>query len=140
MSENDVPVDQAKEKPEQAQEQQEAPAEQPWSAPPPRIELPDTEYEPLRPLEPALGEALARSFELPEMPDFEALRPTVEEGEAKRIPMNRPAVMGTGEVCPHGLAGLCVWCGRYPCDYMLKRSLRFLITMVEYGEGRSTPI
>lgn len=129
----------AKEKIEQTQEPQEIPVEQPWSVPGPRIELPETEFEPLRPLEPTvLGEAIAQGFNLPKMPEFEPLLPTVAEGEHHRIPMNRPVATLTGEVCPHGLMGNCVWCQRFPCDYMLKRSLRFLLTMVEYGGERTS--
>jgi len=121
---------------EQPEESEQPQDERPWSAPPPRIELPDTDFGPLRPLEPALGEAIAQSFNVPQMPEFET---PIIEGEPMRNPMNRPADTRVGEVCPHGLAGLCVWCPRYPCEYMLKRALRFLITMVEYG-GERTPI
>lgn len=128
------------EEPKQSQEQQEAPPEQPWSVPGgPQITMPDTKFEPLRPLEPAtLGEAIAESF-MPEMPEFEPIFPEViGEVEERRIPMNRPTATAMENVCPHGLAGLCIWCQRYPCDYMLKRSLRFLLTKIEYGGSAGT--
>ncbi|GAI30534.1 unnamed protein product [marine sediment metagenome] len=127
---------------ETKQPQEAQPPETSWSVPPstllPRIELPETDFEPLQPLEPAdLGEAIAQSF-APQTPEYgEILLPDVEEGV--RIPMNRPAAPLMGNVCPHGLPGNCIWCDLYPCDYMLKRTLRFLITMVEYGEGRNKP-
>lgn len=129
------------EKPEQVPEEQPVPPEQeqPWSVPGggPQITMPETDFEPLRPLEPAdLGEAIAQSF-MPEMPEFEPLVPDVGEVEERRIPMNRPVATPIGDVCPHGLAGMCIWCNLYPCDYMLKRTLRFLLTMVEYGGGAS---
>ena len=124
------------EKPEQPQEPQEGPPEAPWSVPGPRIELPETNFEPLRPLEPALGEAIAQSFNMPQMPEFEIRLPDVAEGETRRVPMSRPAASLVGDVCPHGLAGLCIWCNLYPCDYMLKRTLRFMLTSLEYGDGR----
>lgn len=122
------------EKPEQVQEQQEVAPEAPWSVPGPRIEMPETDFEPLRPLEPAdLGAAIAQGFDLPETPEFESILPELGEGEDLRVPMSRPAATAMGDTCPKGLAGLCIWCGMYPCDYMLKRSLRFLLTKIEYG-------
>lgn len=128
------------EEPKQPQEQQEATPEAPWSVPEsqsPQIELPETGFEPLRPLEPStLGEAIAESF-MPETPTFEPILPELREGETQRIPMNRPAVTLTGEVCPHGLAGMCVWCQKMPCDYMLGRVFRYLLTKVEYGGSAS---
>ncbi len=128
------PVKRAEE-PRQPQGEQEVPAEQPWSVPSsqsPRIELPETDFEPLRPLEPELGKAIAQSF-APQTPEFgEILLPDVGE-ETLRVPMSRPAVTPVGDMCPHGLAGMCIWCNLYPCDYMLKRALRFLLTKIEYG-------
>ena len=130
------------EKPKQAQEQQKVVPEAPWSVPEsqnPRIELPETGFEPLRPLEPAtLGEAIADSF-MPETPEFEVFRPDLEERDVQRVPMNRPTAPLMGDMCPHGLAGLCIWCPTYPCDYMLTRALRFMITKIEYGGSASAP-
>lgn len=129
------------EEPQPPQTPQAVSPETSWSVPPPQIEMPETTFEPLRPLEPALGEAIAQSFEIPQMPEFgEILLPDVVEGtEDMRRPMNRPAAPLMGDVCPQGLAGLCIWCGQYPCDYMLKRALRFLLTTIEYGGGGRAP-
>lgn len=136
---DDAPVGQAQEEPKQAQEQQEAPPEAPWSVPEsqsPQIELPETGFEPLRPLEPStLGEAIAESF-MPETPTFEPILPELGEGETQRVPMNRPAVMPMGDVCPHGLAGMCVWCPRMPCKSVIARCLRYLLVKTEYGESK----
>lgn len=123
------------EEPTQPRTPQETSPEQPWSVPGgPQIELPETSFEPLRPLEPALGEAIAQSF-MPEAPEFEVVLPEVGD-EDLRVPMSRPAATPMGEVCPHGLPGMCIWCNLYPCEYMLKRALRFLLTLVEYGNER----
>lgn len=124
---------------ENKQPQEAQPPETPWSVPPTQEELPETNFEPLQPLEPAdLGEAIAQSYGVPET--FEPLvPPELGEGEDMRVPMHRPAVTPVGDMCPHGLAGMCIWCGLYPCDYMLKRALRFLLIKIEYGGGESAP-
>ncbi|HEB01758.1 MAG TPA: hypothetical protein ENI12_00830 [Nitrospirae bacterium] len=128
------------EEPKQPQEQQKVVPEALWSVPDsqsPRIELPETSFEPLRPLEPtALGEAIADSF-MPKPPEFEPFRPDLEERETQRVPMNRPTATPMGDVCPHGLAGMCIWCQRMPCDYLLGRVFRYLLTKIEYGGGVS---
>lgn len=104
-----------------------------WSAPfesieePPDVEL---DADPLEPLAPNIGAAMAQAFQTPAMGVPLMQEPVVREGAPLR-PASRLAPQSG--VCPHGLAGLCVVCARYPCNYMAGRALRALIAKLEYG-------
>ena len=91
----------------------------------------EPELEPLKPLEPDLGSAMAKLME-----------GTPLEGDAPQssfeipsVPYSRRMVPISNEVCPHGLAGFCLVCPRCPCDYLKARTLRALIAELEFGRA-----
>ena len=94
-------------------------------------ERPDEiELEPLKPLEPDLVSAMTRLMEGTPM---ESVGPTLE-AETTAVPYRRRLGPISNEVCPHGLAGFCLVCPRCPCNYLKARTLRAMITELEYGK------
>ena len=90
----------------------------------------EVELEPLKPLEPDITSAMASLMEAAPM---ESIGPILE-AEATAIPYRRRMVPISNQVCPHGLAGFCLVCPRCPCNYLKARTLRALITELEYGK------
>lgn len=98
-----------------------------WSAPTALMPtLTEVDLEPLQPLEPSLGQAIADSYE-PMAPSFDF------DEEMPRAPLSRPLTPITNQACPHGRVGNCVWCSLYPCGYMLERALRYLLVRTKAG-------
>ncbi len=98
--------------------------------PQPSERPPEAELEPLKPLEPELASAMASLMDT-----------TPTEVIAPQLPMEIPALsyrrrMGpvSTATCPHGLAGFCLVCPRCPCDYLKARTLRSMITELQYGK------
>lgn len=103
-----------------------------WSAPFESIEEPPDvtlEADPIEPLEPNLGAAMAQAFQAPPM----MVPPIQDTITQESVPLRPARLAPQGGVCPHGLAGLCVVCPRFPCNYMAGRALRALIAKLEYG-------
>ena len=90
----------------------------------------EPELEPLKPLEPDIGSAMAKLMEGTPL-EYEA--PTLE-AESTAVPYRRHMVPISNQVCPHGLAGFCLVCPRCPCNYLKARTLRAMITELEYGK------
>ena len=94
-------------------------------------ERPDeVELEPLKPLEPDITTAMAK---LMEATPLEQIGPQLE-AETTAVPYRRRMAPISNEVCPHGLAGFCLICPRCPCNYLKARTLRAMITELEYGK------
>ena len=90
----------------------------------------EVELEPLKPLESDIGSAMARLMEGTPM---ESVSPQLD-AETTAVPYRRRMVPLYNEVCPHGLAGFCLVCPRCPCDYLKARTLRAMITELQYGK------
>ena len=95
------------------------------------IDLPEpsTQLEPLQPLENDLGDALSNLLET-------TLQPQIPQQEHVYVPpqIRRPIPAISTELCPKGLAGICVICPEFPCQYMKKRVLRALLAEAEYSK------
>ena len=90
----------------------------------------EAELEPLKPLEPDLTTAMAK---LMEVAPIEATEPIVT-AKIPQAPYKRRMAPLSNQVCPHGLAGFCLVCPRCPCNYLKARTLRAMITELEYGK------
>ena len=90
----------------------------------------EVELEPLKPLEPDITTAMAK---LMETTPIEQVSPQVEAATTA-VPFRRRMVPISNQVCPHGLAGFCLVCPRCPCNYLKARTLRAMITELEYGK------
>ena len=90
----------------------------------------DIELEPLKPLEPDLTTAMAK---LMETPPIESTEPQVI-AKIPAMPYRRRMGPISNATCPHGLAGFCLVCPRCPCNYLKARTLRAMITELEYGK------
>ena len=90
----------------------------------------EAELEPLKPLEPDLVTAMAR---LMETTPIENIGQPIE-AKIPATPYRRRMGPISNEVCPHGLAGFCLVCPRCPCNYLKARTLRSMITELEYGK------
>ena len=90
----------------------------------------EVELEPLKPLEPDLTTAMAK---LMEATPIEQVDPQLEAATTA-VPYRRRMTPISNQVCPHGLAGFCLVCPRCPCNYLKARTLRAMITELEYGK------
>ena len=90
----------------------------------------EVELEPLKPLEPDITTAMAK---LMETTPIEQVSPQVEAATTA-VPFRRRMVPISNQVCPHGLAGFCLVCPRCLCNYLKARTLRAMITELEYGK------
>ena len=90
----------------------------------------EVELEPLKPLEPDIVSAMTR---LMEGTPLESVDPKLV-AEIPTAPYRRRFAPLSNETCPHGLAGFCLVCPRCPCNYLKARTLRAMITELEYGK------
>jgi hypothetical protein len=108
----------------------------PWSAPGTTESVHEAEpptYEPLQPLSPTVAETIADTL-TPEVPSFDELiqeftQPQVPSVDAPRI--LRPVSGLSAETCPENFLGFCVTCSIMPCNYMIGRVLRHLLSKVQ---------
>ena len=98
--------------------------------PQPSEEPTEVELEPLKPLEPDITTAMAKLMETTPM---EQVGPQLEVATTA-VPYRRRMAPMSNQVCPHGLAGFCLVCPRCPCNYLKARTLRAMITELEYGK------
>ena len=90
----------------------------------------EIELEPLKPLESDLTTAMVKLMESKPM---ESTGPIVS-AEIPQPPYRRRMGPISTATCPHGLAGFCLVCPRCPCNYLKARTLRAMITELEYGK------
>ena len=91
----------------------------------------EVELEPLKPLEPDLTSAMAKLMESTPLESVD----TQLDDKSTAVPYRRHSTIPiSNEICPHGLAGFCLICPRCPCNYLKARTLRTMITELEYGK------
>ena len=113
--------------------------DQPWSVPETqeRRTLPEINLDPLTSLPSSLAEAFADTLNIPQFPDESMMLPGLPEynpvTQEDYVPLLRPPISMSHDACPSGLIGICVTCTDFPCDYMMERCLRYLLTQIKYG-------